>query len=90
MMLNWLMQWYKGNCDGDWEHLYGVKIDTVDNPGWSVDIDLLDTPFENKPFTKIQYDHGDGDWLICSKKDSILKGDGDPDKLEEIIRIFKD
>ena len=20
----------------DWEHLFGVKIDTLDNPGWSL------------------------------------------------------
>ena len=84
------MKWYKGNCDGYWEHLYGVKIDTLDNPGWSIDIDLLDTPLENKPFAKIQYDNGDEDWLICLKKDSIFKGGGDPNKLEKILSIFKE
>ncbi|OAX48412.1 hypothetical protein gpAD87_09590 [Paenibacillus sp. AD87] len=43
--LKWLQNWYLENCNGDWEHSYGVKIDTVDNPGWSVEIDLTDTYF---------------------------------------------
>ena len=32
-MLEWLMNWYESNCDGDWEHSYGVKIESLDNPG---------------------------------------------------------
>lgn len=28
-----LQQWYHSMCDGDWEHCYGVKIETSDNPG---------------------------------------------------------
>ncbi len=31
--LNWIQSWYYENCDGDWEHSYGMRIDTVDNPG---------------------------------------------------------
>ena len=33
-----LQQWYLAQCDGDWEHGYGVSITTLDNPGWSLDI----------------------------------------------------
>ena len=29
-------QWYQSKCDGTWEHMYGVEIDTLDNPGWTV------------------------------------------------------
>lgn len=89
-MLDWLMKWYKLNCDGDWEHMYGVKIYTVDNPGWSVNIDLLDTSLENKPFKKIQVDNGDDDWIVCITKDNIFKGGGDLKKLETILKIFRD
>ena len=34
--------------------LYGVRIDTVDNPGWSVEIDLTDTYLEDVPFDSIE------------------------------------
>ena len=23
----WLQEWYKNQCDGDWEHEYGIKIE---------------------------------------------------------------
>lgn len=38
-----LQRWYRSQCNGDWEHSYGVKIDTLDNPGWSVTVELADT-----------------------------------------------
>ena len=39
----WLQQWYYGHCNGDWEHGSGIHIDTLDNPGWSITINLEDT-----------------------------------------------
>ncbi|MDE6471389.1 MAG: immunity 53 family protein [Eubacterium sp.] len=32
-VLNWLQEWYRQNCTDEWEHFYGIKIDTLDNPG---------------------------------------------------------
>ena len=29
-----LDRWYKRNCDGSWEQLLGIVIETTDNPGW--------------------------------------------------------
>ena len=37
--LDWLMNWYSAQCDEDWEHQYGVKLETLDNPGWSLIIE---------------------------------------------------
>lgn len=42
-LLEWLQDWYLQQCDGEWEHFYGVKIETLDNPGWYIEIDLNDT-----------------------------------------------
>ncbi|MBG6154573.1 MAG: Imm53 family immunity protein [Roseibium album] len=33
-------KWFAANCDGDWEHQGGLTIKTLDNPGWSVRLDL--------------------------------------------------
>ncbi|MBL1230376.1 immunity 53 family protein [Enterococcus sp. BWB1-3] len=88
-ILLWLQKWYQDQCDGDWEHLYGVKIDNIDNPGWSVSIDLVDTSLINKEFDKIRYDYGDDNWLICQIKNNKFEGAGDPSKLVEILTIFK-
>ncbi|WP_203237204.1 Imm53 family immunity protein [Streptomyces gilvosporeus] len=34
--LSSLTAWYTSQCDGGWEHEYGIRIETLDNPGWSV------------------------------------------------------
>lgn len=48
-----LQEWYKKQCNGEWEQQSGVSIVSVDNPGWWVRIDLTGTPLENKPFGRV-------------------------------------
>ena len=88
-----LQDWYKSECNGDWEHQCGVQIETLDNPGWSVTIDLEDTDLENKPFSETSYgmevdDPETSDWLLCKVENKSFKGVGGSDKLEEIIQCF--
>ncbi|MET9563851.1 Imm53 family immunity protein [Streptomyces tauricus] len=33
-----MQNWYAQQCDGDWEHEWGVEIAMLDNPGWNVSI----------------------------------------------------
>lgn len=70
--------------------MFGIKVETIDNPGWMVHIDLEDTELENKNFEKIQYDNGDKDWLLCFLKGKIFFGTGDSQKLGKILTIFKE
>jgi hypothetical protein len=49
-----LAHWYKSNCDGDWEYSFGLTIDTLDNPGWSITVDLDDTPLGDRPFEVVE------------------------------------
>jgi hypothetical protein len=37
-LIKWIQQWYVSQCDGDWEHECGIKITTLDNPGWDIKI----------------------------------------------------
>jgi hypothetical protein len=84
-------EWYNSNCDEDWEHSYGVTIETLDNPGWSVTIDLTDTNLEDKSFTEIQENSSDEkDWLYCRVENFKFRGDGDQFQLERILKIFVD
>ncbi len=48
-----LHSWYANQCDGDWEHEFGVRIDTLDNPGWIVSIDVKGTSVEAKVFPPV-------------------------------------
>ena len=88
-IFDWLNDWYKFNCNGDWEHQYGIKLETMDNPGWEINIDLWETILENKIFEEISINNSDSDWITCKVEDFIYKGYGDPSKLKGILEIFK-
>jgi hypothetical protein len=88
-----LQHWYACQCDGDWEHQYGVKVDTLDNPGWSVTIDLAGTDLEGRPFEPLERGLGDDastDWHSRSVKENKFEGRGDSSKLAFMLRTFLD
>ncbi len=89
-----LQDWYFSQCDEDWEHSYGVKIETLDNPGWTLTIDLTDTELSGKAFSTHQYGTGDdsetsgNEWLHCKVESDKFVASGGPSKLEEMINVF--
>ena len=88
--MEWLQDWYKKQCDGVWEQMYGVKIETLDNPGWKVEIDLVDTKYqEMKALPKShKVDVDDANWIVCNMDARKFSGYGDSTKLGEILDIF--
>lgn len=85
----WLQHWYAVNCDGQWEHSNGVEIETLDNPGWSVVVDLRGTDLEGRDMPSYACDNGGRDWVFCKIEDGRFVGNGDPSKLECIIDRFR-
>jgi len=83
-----LQRWYQSQCNGEWEHTYGVKIDTLDNPGWTLTIDLVGTDLNNRPFSKIERLSDDENWVVCEVRDSRFEGRGGPLMLEELVGVF--
>jgi hypothetical protein len=88
-VFRWLEDWYHSNCNEDWEHKYGVTIESLDNPGWRIKIDLRGTPLEHEELSIAEENKGEGDWYSYSVKDSIYNGAGDPHKLIFLIEVFK-
>jgi hypothetical protein len=97
--LAWLTQWYLDQCDSDWEHSFGVKIDTLDNPGWSLKIDLRDTDLQAKPFNRVE--HGEpasdldewrslGSWCVADVKGDTFEVACGPLDLSSAIQVFRD
>jgi hypothetical protein len=92
-----LQSWYLSNCDGDWEHEFGVEIETLDNPGWTVKIDLQNTGLEGRTFPGHSYGVGDAaqpkdndNWIVCEVANGQFTGAGGPKKLDEILTVFLD
>lgn len=87
-----LQRWYLSQCDGEWEHGFGVKIGTLDNPGWSFEVDLESTNLAGRVFTPIKRGldvlESDDNWFTCHVEDEKFRGYGGPEKLAELIAIF--
>lgn len=83
-----IQQWYSDQCNGEWEHQYGVSIDTLDNPGWSVSIDLAGTSLDSVSMAPSKCNKGEDDWLFCEVRDGKFVGTGDPSKLNIILESF--
>ena len=87
--LDRLQDWYLGQCNGDWEHQFGVKIDTLDNPGWDVEIDIRDTYLAERDFSKVNIQRKEeNDWLIYWVYGEKFIGSCGPKNLEELLNVF--
>lgn len=89
-ILQWIQEWYNRFCWDEERHYYGIKIETLDNPGWSVKIEICDTPLENKAFRENCQDNGDSDLDLLQSRGWFFKGAGDPNKLIPILEVFRD
>ena len=87
--LKWLQNWCEKQYEKEPEHMPEIKIFNIDNPGWGVHIDLSKTKLANKSFKQIRNDEGDNDWLLCFIEDKVFNGHGDPQKLADILLVFK-
>ena len=80
-LLKVLQQWYQSKCDGTWEHMYGVEIDTLDNPGWTVSL----TGETDKKSINIFVDRSEDNWLSVKSCDDNFVAYGGINNLEEIL-----
>ncbi len=87
--IEFLQSWYRAQTNGEWEHAHGATIETLDNPGWRVTIDLVETPLEGVPMKAIRRAKSAQDWLACEVDHDQFRGDGDSRKLVAILQVFQ-
>ena len=88
-----LIEWYQSHCDDDWEHQYGIKLETLDNPGWLLVIDLRGTALDGQTMEAIKEGITAEEnpelptWFHCSIRDNKFQGACDP---TQIVRLFEE
>ncbi|MGZ3763020.1 MAG: Imm53 family immunity protein [Mucilaginibacter sp.] len=87
--LQFLQDWYASNCDRDWEHSFGIKIETLDNPGWAITIDLEATKWEDLKFSE-NVELSEDDWFNIDVKGKRLILNGDSKKLIYLLDRIKE
>ncbi|MGW1463127.1 immunity 53 family protein [Streptomyces sp. NPDC002308] len=88
-VLDWLQGWYAAQCDGDWEHEWGVKIETLDNPGWSVSIDLEQTDLDGHECARRDFSRSQNDWVTVWTADKTFHAACGPGNLSEALTLFR-
>jgi hypothetical protein len=87
--LDWLGEWYLRHANGDWEHRHGIKVGTIDNPGWRVQICLAETSLSTKSFDKVEIERSDNDWTHCWIANQTFEIACGPMNLNQALGIFR-
>lgn len=87
--LTWLQAWYASQCDGDWEHAHGITIDTLDNPGWTVRIQLTGTALAGRPLARRETRRSEHDWLVVWVEGDCFQAACGPLNLGEALHEFR-
>jgi hypothetical protein len=80
--------WYSSQCNGDWEHGKGLELTTIDNPGWRLKINLVDTGLESRPFQRLEVERSESDWFQCWVKDAVFEAACGSKNLEDVLKVF--
>ncbi len=88
--LNFLQCWYATHCNGVWEHGDRIRISTIDNPGWRVDIELAGTEVAQKGFAPVEIGNDGEDWMRCWIDKSVFKIACAPRNLGRGLGVFRD
>ena len=89
-ILQWIQQWYKEQCDGDWEHSYRIVIESLDNPGWLIRVDLENTKLKDEILQYKLIEKTENDWYSTKIDQKVFYAAGDPDKLEFLLEKFRE
>ena len=88
--LDRVQSWYLSQCDSVWEQQHGVKVETLDNPGWQVAIDLAGTRWAGRPFEPQQTDASEHDWCRCWVDGAVFHAAAGPCNLDQALQVFLD
>jgi hypothetical protein len=85
----WLQNWYQTHCDGGWEHSRRIRLGTLDNPGWSLTINVQETELQEKAFPEVEIKRSENDWIFCSVKENKFDCACGPINLPEVLKLFR-
>ncbi len=87
--LDHLIRWYAAQCDGDREHEFGIRIETLDNPGWHVEVDLEGTELEGRLLERGREELEGGGWIFVRSTGAMFEVSGDPLSLGRALHEFR-
>ena len=89
-----IIEWYQTHCNDVWEHQNGVRLETLDNPGWLLTVDLIHTDLQGRAMIEVREGIAPNNhpvsprWLHCSAIDNQFRGACDPTQVARLFEIF--
>jgi hypothetical protein len=77
-------------CDEDWEHDWGIRIETLDNPGWHVSVELSGTTVEELHLEPVETHRSQHDWAVIKREGTVFHAYGGPLNLGEVLHAFRE
>lgn len=94
-VFQYLADWYEQQCNGSWEQKHGVSLQSLDNPGWLLKIDLQGTTLEHTPFQPVRVgvaETGQPEeavWMSCRVHKGQFMAACSPDMLSHALDTFQ-
>lgn len=86
--LEQLRSWVSNQCNGDWEHGPGLRLELLDNPGWMLTVDLSATNLGASSVVRTVEQRSHSDWLQIEVTEGTFIGCGGLGNLSEIVERF--
>lgn len=83
-----LQEWFQAECNGDWEHSFGFKLETLDNPGWAFEADFEETRWAGTEIPRCRLVRSEADWVQYEVVDNKYMAAGGVANLEEMLETF--
>lgn len=87
--LDFVVDWFSTQCDGDWEHDVGIRIATLDNPGWSVDIRTDATVLAGIETEWSVSEESENSWLYWRATGHMFEARCGPGDLRRALDVFR-
>jgi hypothetical protein len=83
-----LQEWARAHCNGKWEGDVGVRIATLEFPGWGLTVALQGTELEGKAQSAQRFERTKDDWYFYVAGKNQFEAAGGMNNLEEMIETF--
>ena len=87
--MRFIPSWYASNCDGEWEHEFGIRMATTDNPGWHIEIDVSETDLEGVIVERVRRELPGGGWMMTWSDGTVFQAACSPLALGEVDAFFE-
>ncbi|QWB25001.1 immunity 53 family protein [Streptomyces koelreuteriae] len=68
----------------------GLPVDRLDNPGWTVAIDLEEATLSGRPYERTGIRRSDSGWVMATVSDDVFQASRGPVNPREVLRLFRD